>query len=79
MYDPDTVRNYLRERPFRPIRTTASEGPRFDIYHPDQVMPGMREVAIGIPSQEGGAYFSRQIRVAYIHIVAIEELIKEPA
>lgn len=73
MFRPQDIQARLHERPFRPLRITASEGLRFDIHHPDLVLVGQRDLTIGYPSEDPTIY-DRIVRVAIVHIVAIDEL-----
>lgn len=74
-YTPDKIRERLRATPFRPFRIIASEGLRFEVYHPELVMVGERDISIGSPSAKypEGVY-DRMTRVALIHIVGMEDL-----
>jgi hypothetical protein len=74
MYTPEDIQARLKERPFRPLRIVASEGLKFDIYHPDLVFVGAHDLMIGFPSPEHPTVYDRITRVAIIHIVALEEL-----
>lgn len=64
----------FREQPFRPVRLIASEGLKYDVYHPDLVMIGERDLIIGLPSKTKPMVYQRVIRVALIHLVGIEDL-----
>ncbi len=73
MFRPDNILTRLHERPFRPLRIVVSEGQHFDIHHPDLVLVGERDVAIGFPGPGNPGVYSRLTRVALIHIVALED------
>ena len=74
MYTLDGILRRLREKPFRPMRIIASEGLRFDVYHPDLVLVGEEDVLIGSPSPKNPGAYERMTRVALAHIVALEDL-----
>ncbi len=74
MFRPEDIQARLRQQPFRPLRMVASEGMRYDIYHPDLVLVGQRDITIGIPSAENPAIYDRMIRVAMVHVVGLEDL-----
>lgn len=74
MFRPDDIQARLRERPFRPLRLVASEGLRYDISHPDLVLVGQRDLVIGYPSPDNQQVYDRLVRVALVHLVAIEDL-----
>jgi len=79
MFRPDDIQARLRERPFRPVRVIVSEGLRYDIVHPDLVLIGQRDLAIGFPSPDNPGVYDRLIRVALVHIVGLEDLPATPA
>jgi hypothetical protein len=74
MFGWDDIQQRIREKPFRPFRIIASEGERFDIYHPDLVLVGHRDLTIGHPGPENPSVYDRQCRVALVHVVALEDL-----
>ena len=73
MFSHDEILARLRERPFRPFRIIASEGLRFTVRHPELVLPLRRELFIGQTANEDSDVAERAIRVAMVHIVALEE------
>jgi hypothetical protein len=78
MFRADEIQARIREKPFRPLRLIASEGLRYDIVHPDLVLVGDRDLAIGYPSPENPKLYDRLIRVAIVHLVGIEDLPTAP-
>ena len=74
MFRAEDIQARLREQPFRPLRLIASEGLRYDIYHPDLVLVGQRDLTIGFPSPDNTAIYDRVVRVALVHLVALEDL-----
>ena len=74
MFRPEEIQARLREKPFRPFRMVASEGLRYDIYHPDLVLVGKRDVTIGFAAPDSPTIYDRLVRVALVHVVAMEEL-----
>jgi hypothetical protein len=74
MFTPEIIHERLHRQPFQPFRIVASEGLRFDVHHPDLVMVGQRDLTIGIPAPHHPSIYSRQVRVAIVHIAAIEDL-----
>lgn len=74
MFRPDDIQSRLRERPFRPFRLIVSKGLRLDVYHPDLVLVGQRDLTIGYPSPDNPRLYDRLLRVALVHIVGIEDL-----
>ncbi len=74
MYKPEDIQARLREKPFRPLRIVASEGLRYDIYHPDLVFVGTRDLMIGSPGPGNPSIYDQVTRVALVHVVALEDL-----
>jgi hypothetical protein len=64
----------LRQRPFQPLRIIASKGLHFDIRHPDLVLVGRRDLTIGTPDPDSPSIYDGVIRVALVHVVALEDL-----
>lgn len=78
MLTADDIRDRVRSRPFSPLRIVTSSGESYDVYHPDLIMIGRREVTVGIPSGETPAYYDRQARIAIMHITALHDLPAAP-
>ena len=47
---PADVLFALQKRPFEPFRIQVSDGPAYDIRHPELVMVGLGALVIGIPA-----------------------------
>lgn len=74
MFSAEKIQNRLKEKPFRPVRIVASEGLRYDIHHPDLVLVGRRDLTIGYPGAKNPAIYDQVVRVALVHVVALEDL-----
>lgn len=74
MFKPETILERFRERPFQPVRIIVSEGQRFDVYHPDMVWVGERDIQVGKPSSRNLFIYVDTTRIALIHVVALEDL-----
>jgi hypothetical protein len=74
MFTAEDIQARLRAKPFCPLRIIASEGQRFDIYHPDLVFVGRRDLMIGFPDPDTPTIYDRVTRVALVHVVALEDL-----
>ncbi|MGL4463050.1 MAG: hypothetical protein ACRC1K_12945 [Planctomycetia bacterium] len=74
MFRPEEIQARLREKPFRPLRFIVSEGRRYDVHHPDLVLVGERDLVIGFARPSRPTIFDRTVRVAIMHLVAIEEI-----
>lgn len=78
MFRAEDIQDRLRERPFCPVRLIASEGRRYDIYHPDLVLVGQRDLTIGYPGPDNPTIYDRVVRVAIVHLVGLEDLPAQP-
>jgi hypothetical protein len=74
MFAAEDIQARLRQRPFQGLRIVCSEGLRYDIRHPDLVFVGRHDVAIGTPDPATPTIYDRLVRVALVHIVALEDL-----
>ncbi len=74
MFTTEDIKARIRLRPFRPFRVVTSTDQHYDIYHPDLVMVGRREVTIGYPSTEDPSTYEGQTRVAIVHITELRDL-----
>jgi hypothetical protein len=78
MLTADDIHDRVRLRPFRPLRIVTSSGETYDVYHPDLIMVGRREITVGIPIGEAPTYYDRQDRIAIMHITALHDLPMPP-
>jgi len=74
MFGPGEIQDRLRTRPFVPLRIVTSSGQMVDVFHPDLVMVGRREVTVGTASTEDPTHYERQTRIAIGHIAALQDL-----
>jgi hypothetical protein len=74
MFSPDDIQARIRRRPFTPLRIVTSSGETFDVYHPDVVMVGRRDITVGMASAEHPGQYERQTRIAIMHVTALEDL-----
>ncbi len=74
MFGYEEILTRLREKPFRPFRIIASEGLTYDINHPDLVFVGRRDIMVGFAAPSHPNVYDRVVRVALVHIVALEDL-----
>jgi hypothetical protein len=68
------IKARVRKQPFVPLRIVTSAGETFDVYHPDLIMVGRREVTIGQESTADPAVYDGVDRVSIMHITAIKDL-----
>jgi hypothetical protein len=74
VFRAEEIQARLKQQPLQPLRIIASEGLSYDITHPDLVLVGQRDLAIGLPRHPGSTLYDRLIRVALVHIVGMEDL-----
>jgi len=74
MFRAEDIQTRLREKPFRPLRLIASEGLSYDIFHPDLLLVGRRDVTIGFPGPDNPTIYDRVVRVAMVDLVGLEDL-----
>jgi hypothetical protein len=74
MFTAEEIQTRLRQQPFRPVRIVVSEGLHFDIYHPEMVFVGRRDLSIGTPDPASPTIYDGMTRVALVHVVALEYL-----
>ena len=76
MFTPEGIQARLREKPFRPVRIVVSEGLRYDIFHPDNIIVGHSRVDIGRGADPQGVV-DRVDYCSLEHVVRVEELSKK--
>ncbi len=74
MFTMTEVSNRAKATPFVPMRVVTSSGESYDVLHPDMMMIGRRELAIGISTPDEPRFFTRLARVSMLHITALEDL-----
>ena len=74
MLSYEDIQGRIHEKPFRPFRIVASEGMKYEIYHPDLVFVGRNDLQIGFASPEHPKAYDRVIRIAMIHIAGLEDI-----
>jgi len=74
MFSVNDIRERILHRPFVPLRLKTSGGEAYDIYHPDLVMVGRRDLIIGTASTEDPRTYEQVSRVSIMHVTALEDL-----
>ena len=74
MFNAEIIQSRLCQAPFVPMRIIISSGQTFDVYHPDLVLVGVREIMIGMASKRNPAFYDQVTRVPLMHITALEDL-----
>jgi hypothetical protein len=74
MFTANDIQARVRSRPFVPVRIVTSAGQPFDIYHPDLIMVGRRDLTLGTASAENPTQYEQTTRVAILHVTALVDL-----
>lgn len=74
MFTPEMIKERVRKQPFVPVRIVTSAGQAFDVYHPDMIWIGQRDIHIGTPSKRDQTIYDQTTRVALLHVTALEDL-----
>ncbi len=68
----DDLLQRIRERPFHPFVVVTTDGTKYDVRHPEMLMPGRRTVTIGLPDDPGTPVYDRQVIVSMLHVQRLE-------
>jgi len=74
IFTADDVQSRLRTQPFVPVRLVTTTGQSYDIYHPDLVLVGRRDLTVGLPSEENPAQYEQVTRLALVHLYELRDL-----
>ncbi len=74
MFNSDDIQSRLRQQPFVPVRIIINSGQTFDVFHPDLVLVGCRDMIIAMASNENPAQYDRTTRIPIMHVAALEDL-----
>jgi hypothetical protein len=74
MFTAADITSKIREQPFKPIRIITSSGTSYDVYHPDLILVGRREIVIGTALPDDPLHFDRTARIAILHVTDIQDL-----
>jgi hypothetical protein len=73
----DDLLERIRQRPFVPFVVITTDGTRYEVRHPEMLMPGRRLVTIGIPADPAQPVADRTVLLSLLHLQRLE--IQEPA
>ena len=68
----ESIHEWLRKRPFQPIRISSSSGESYEVRHPEMAWLTRTELLIGIAERRG--FPSRYRAISLPHITAVEPL-----
>jgi len=75
----EDILEYVRKRPFQPLRVTQTDGQTYEVFRPEMIMVGRNSVLLGIPRpKDTKLVFNRLITVSLLHIMQIEPLEATP-
>ena len=74
MFTAEMIKARLKQAPFVPLRIVTSSGQSFDVYHPELLWVGTRDVHVGKPSSKDPTIYSDVTRIALMHITALDDL-----
>jgi hypothetical protein len=56
----------------------TTDGTRYDIRHPEMLMPGRRTVTIGLPDDPATPVYDRQVILSMLHVQRLELMQMQP-
>ena len=62
----------IRRRPFAPFVVVTTDGTRYDVTHPEMLMPGRRTITIGLPDDPALPVYDRQVILSMLHLQRLE-------
>jgi hypothetical protein len=68
----------VRQQPFVPLRFVTRSGQSFDVFHPDLILIGKREVMVGTAGNDDPTHYDQVSRIAIMHISALQDLPTQP-
>ncbi len=74
MFNANDIQARVKKRPFEPMRIITSAGEHYDVYHPDLIMVGVRNIVVGTASEKNPTIYDRSTYLSLLHITAIESL-----
>ena len=70
----DDLLQRVRQRPFLPFAVVTTDGTRYEVRHPEMLMPGRRTVTIGLPDDPTAPVYDSQVIVSMLHVQRLEFL-----
>lgn len=78
MFTTKDIQERVRQQPFVPLRLVTSSGQSYDVYHPDLIWIGRRELMVGTASNDDPVHYDQVSRIAIMHITALQDLPTPP-
>lgn len=79
IFTAEDIQARLREKPFSPLRFVTTTGQTYDVYHPDLVLVGRRDIQIGFPTADNPTVYDQVTRVALVHLTEMQDLPSTPS
>jgi hypothetical protein len=73
----DDLLKRIRQRPFVPFVVVTTDGTRYEIRHPELLMPLKRYVIIGVPAGPDEEVADQPVHLSLLHLQRLE--FQEPA
>jgi hypothetical protein len=71
---PDELLEAVRRRPFQPFRMCLTDGQAYEVYHPENCMPGRRVAIVGLTPEPSQVLHERHVLVDLLHVVRLEPI-----
>jgi hypothetical protein len=71
---PEELVARIRTQPFIPLRLHLTDGTRYDIRHPDNIIVLRQRVDIGVPADRESGIMDRVEHFSLLHVVRVEEV-----
>jgi hypothetical protein len=68
----DDLLKRIRQRPFVPFVVVTTDGTRYEIGHPEFLMPLKRYVIIGVPAAPGEDVADQSVHLSLLHLQRLE-------
>jgi hypothetical protein len=73
----DDLQKHMRQRPFVPFVVVTTDGTRYEIRHPEFLMPTKRSVVIGVSAAPRDTVPDTTVYLSLLHLQRVE--VQEPA
>lgn len=75
MITANDLKQRAKKQPFVPLRIVTSSREKYDVYHPDLIWVGTRDVHVGTASlNDPSTYDNNVARLSILHLTALEDL-----
>jgi hypothetical protein len=71
---PAETQKQIKGQPFVPLRMRLSEGPHYDIRHPEMVIVSLSVIGLAVYGQKNGELAERVVLCDPMHITSLEPI-----